>query len=404
MGIFLLAACDAPGPTQQEILDTIEPAGDTAAPSSAGAPPAADETLAAAVRDPDLFARARRLATLLPTLGPDAVPEVKAVLEDPTLDPGATGTELLLRFWAVHEPEAATTWAVTECAPVYRLSAVLASLPVWAASDPEAAWLAATAWRSVRSDVADTLPIGFVRGRFSEDPWAAAQFVQGLEMGILRQRALATFVRELLQQEGIDVAMRWAESVPDDDAAYKLAVYRQMGAALPLFDHDAALRWCEAHCDGPHGSNLRSIIARRWVLTDGAAALAFLERSPDSHERRVAVRAVYSIWAQRRREEALAWMAANGLGPDGEPVSWIAPAIPVQARLLSGESPEEAISWAERIDDEEAREIALIDIARRWRSDDEAAAEAWLAQSDLSEEAREQARGPRPGLPRKFTE
>jgi hypothetical protein len=49
---------------------------------------------------------------------------------------------------------------------------------------------------------------------------------------------------------------------------------------------------------------------------------------------------------------------------------------------------------------EQMRERSFITAALRWRDRDEDAAEAWLAQSPLSEEAREQARTFPPGWKR----
>ena len=66
------------------------------------------DTLAGVLRDPDAFARARRLATLLPTLGREAVPEARAALEDPGFGfaLGITEVELLyLRFTGNDECE-----------------------------------------------------------------------------------------------------------------------------------------------------------------------------------------------------------------------------------------------------------------------------------------------------------
>ncbi len=211
-------------------------------------------------------------------------------------------------------------------------------------------------------------------------------------MGFTRQRAIATYIRAMIQAQGIEAAVRWAESVPADDATYKMAVYRQMAAALPLFDHDAVLRWCEAHCEGPHGNNMRSIIARRWVRSDGAAALVWLsEAAPEGHDKNLAVRAAFALWGQIDREATLAWMQTQTAG---EPEAWLQPVFPVYARLLSADSPADAIEWAERIEGDEEREIVLTEVARAWRQIDEDAAEAWLLQSSLSEGAREKVRAP----------
>lgn len=397
--LFLaLAACE-PTRSEEVVLESLAP---EPAPVARPAPIASGDTLAQAGRAADPYARAQRLAVLLPTLGPGAVPEARAILEDPRIDLGAAAIDLLVRFWASHEPEEATQWAVMDSAPAYRIPSVLTALAIWAEADPAAAAAMTESWVKVRRDVAEVLPIALVRGWFAKDPTAVAGYVAQLEMGFARQRALAAFVRLLVQSQGPETAIRWAESVSEDDPTYKLAVYRQVGAALPLFDHEAALRWCEAHCDGPYGSNLRNIIARRWVLEDGAAALEWLQTAPEGRDKRVALRRVYSIWGRRDREAALDWMAKQPRDENGDPEPWLEPIFPVYARALAYDSPAEAIAWAKRIDGEEEREIVLIDVARTWRARDEAAAEAWLETSSLSDEAREKVRAPKGGPRRPF--
>jgi len=57
-------------------------------------------------------------------------------------------------------------------------------------------------------------------------------------------------------------------------------------------------------------------------------------------------------------------------------------------------SPEEAIAWAERISDEDGRRRAMRTVATHWYRSDAVAAETWLQQSPLDEEARRQVRSP----------
>jgi hypothetical protein len=317
---------------------------------------------------------------------------VEQTLEDLTLALGATEYELLLRYWATHQPEDASRWAVEKSPPFFRIAAVLTSVTLWAEADPQAVLIAGQQWAAQRRrDVQDAVQVALVRGWFAANPSELAQFIRDIGMGLGRQRALSTYVRAVIQKQGPDVLVRWAESLPDDDATYKTAVYRQVGAALPLFDNERGIRWCEAHCDGPHGSNLRSIIARRWVVSDEAAAFAWLSSAPEGHEKDLAVRVAFAVLGQTDREAALAWMATQ---TTGEPDPWLRPIFPVYARLLAVDSPADAIEWAERIEADKERESVLIEVARAWRRVDEAATEAWLLESSLSEEAREQVRAP----------
>jgi hypothetical protein len=226
------------------------------------------------------------------------------------------------------------------------------------------------------------------------------QYIHDLGGGFSRQIALATYLRAAIAKEGPQAVMDWAASVPDDDdEGYKLTVFRQVAAALALLDHEAAMRWCSAHCDGPYGNNLRSMIAGRWVEDDGPSAMEWLTTAPDGHERDLTIMTTLGVWGREDRDAALAWTAQQ-IDEDGEPPAWLKPALPVYARLLAeqsmlaAESPVVALEWAQRIEKPIQRDFSLITIARKWRERDEAAADAWLEQSPLSEEARAKVRDP----------
>jgi len=321
------------------------------------------------------------------------------VLEDRNRNLSGAEIELLARFWALHEPEAASRWAAEKSPVGYRLTAILAAFPLWVAADPQAALAAQRVWEG-QETARDAVHIGLVRGWYARSPAELTDFIRKLEKGFARQRMLAIYMRLLLQDEGPDALMRWAESISDDDPDYALDVYRQVAVALPAFDLDAAFRWCQAHCDGPHGGNLRSIIALRWAQRGGGReALAWLGSAPQSQERDRSLASVFDEWARQAPEAASAWIEARSAADDPEP--WLSPVYSSYAVLRMQDSPAEAVEWAARVEDETAREQLLIWIAKRWRAQDEPAAEAWLSQSPLSEETRERVRqlpgGKQPG-------
>lgn len=381
VGALALAGCGPAGP----------PGGASPAAVGPGAS-AAGGALIQVLHEKDPYARARALAGLLPTLGAEAIPELQQALRDPTLDLGATEHELLLRFWAQHAPEAATRWAVDRSPLFYRSSLVQLALPFWVVADLQASLVAVREWQTLRPDVREAVARGLVLGWYDAGLPGLTQYIEDIGGGFDRQLALATYLRAAIQKEGAPAVMRWAESVSEEDPAYKLTVYRQVASALPLFDHDAAMRWCDAHCDGPFGNNLRNIIAGRWVVSDGASALEWLSTAPDGPEKNLAIRANFAAWAGLDREAALAWMAGQSDGT--KLAAWLEPALPVYAGVLAEQSPTEGIEWAQRIEKEREREIVLIKIARRWRESDPAAAEAWLEASPLSDEARAKVRDP----------
>jgi hypothetical protein len=323
---------------------------------------------------------------------------VVEALGDRMIDLRASELDLLVRYWATHQGEDASRWAMEKSPANYRVASVFSALTVWAEVDPQAAASVAWPWLQIPT-FERVVPNALVRGWFAaNDPPELRQWIHDLPAGIPRQRAIAAYIRVVIQTQGSEAVKRWAESLPDDDAPYKLAVHRKVVDALSQLDIEAGTRWCDTHCDGPYGKNLRSIIARNWVLRDGPSALAWLSSAREGHERDLAVRITFALWARTDREAALGWMATQ---TTGEPDPWLRPTFPVYARLLARDAPADAIEWAGRIEGDEQRESALIEVARVWRHLDEAAAEEWLLESSLSEEAREKVRAPSEGkLPR----
>jgi len=377
---FALAGCDATPP-------------DPAASAPVG------EGLAAALRDPDPYARARSLGALLPTLGAEAIPEVRKALDEFRLDLGAVEFELLLRFWASHEPAEATAWTFKRASPLYRNAASRTVIETWAAADPAAAVVAVeSAVAEADEEIARIAELALVQGWFQKDRPGLEHYIYGLGSGVKRQRALFGYALALAAAEGSDAAIRWSEGIPEGDKRYKLEVFRQLVSALAWADMPAAARFCDAHCDGPFGSGLRNVLIRTRLRNGeyGGDVVEWVARVPELDEeqrknRRHSLWVAYATWAYQDRESAVAWMAEKTAGPE-EPEPWVRQLYGEYARLLAVDSPEKAISWAERVEDDEERELTLVRIARFWRKQDEAAAEAWLSQSTLSERARDQAR------------
>ncbi len=350
-------------------------------------------TLQAVLREPDAFVKARGLGTLLPTLGPEAVSEVRLAIESPEFGIGASETELLTRWWAMHEPEEATQWAFFRSPRGYRVAAIAVAVETWAATDAEAvaAFLRDTNSlpRSHQGPELEAAQIALVRGWFDSTDSSLVEYIRDLGIGIEQQRALGVLARKMFHRDGAAALTRWAESLPDDPKSFKLAAFRQIALVLAGANPGAAVAWCASHCDGPFGSNVRMMIATSWAARDGLAAMAWLSTQSRGAEADLAVRAGFGSWLRADREAALRWMASRGL-QGVEP--WLQQAIVLYANALSREDPAEAVRWASLIEEDAERELAWTRIARRWLSRDESAAEAWLGQSLLGEEARDKAR------------
>jgi hypothetical protein len=391
VGALGLAACDAPTTPEASVSPAVEPA--TLPPSDALSNLLRDD-LYEILAERDRFVRARKLGTLLPTLGPEAIPVVKQILEDPLLDLRGTETDLLVGFWAAREPEAAATWARHTWSINHRDIALHVALSSWAEAAPGPAINTAWPWiRELGAELEETIVDALVRGWFARnDPPELRQFLAVLPPGIPGQRAIESYVTVKLEQQGPESVEGWAESLPDEpDRTYKLTVFRKVADAVARVDVERATSWCRIHCEGLYGSSMRAIIARAWVFKDGPATMAWLATAPPGSERDYAVQATFTIWVQIDSKAATAWMKGQ---QTGEPDSWLAPVYGLYAAALVEEDPQEAVQWAMRIENARDRESNLIQLARAWRRKDEAAAERWLEESPLSEEARARVRAP----------
>lgn len=386
--LAVLAGCDSsPRPD--------EPTAPAAAPTAESGEPLSYEDLVALVGRPDPFERARALATRLPTLGPESVEAVQEVLGDAAvLELGAIDFELLMHYWAKHDPQGASTYALTTAPRGYRVAAIHAALTHFASLDPQQALLTAGVWTASRDDYGTAAQIALVRGWYQSGEPGLEDYIYDLGVGFERQRALKAFSAAKIRKEGPEALVRWAEAVPADDEAYKVELNRAVGAALVPFDLEVAKRFCEAHCEGEHGSNVRMGIATRWGRKQPEAALEWLSQAPEGYERDIAVRVTYAIWGEAQREQAVAWLERQ-IGEDGPP-AWLEATVPIHANLLGKSQPEKGLAWADRIEDDRDREAVKMEIVREWRERDEPAAEAWMVKSDLSEETLEKIRTPGP--------
>lgn len=359
---------------------------EASAPAPAAAP---GSSISDVLAEPDPVARVAHLAALLQNLGPEAAPEAREILERPQFDYGVAELELLVRFWAHYEPEAAANWALSTAPEGCPLAAVTPSVEEWATQDPRAAAEALRSMTSMPGPDSQPAELALLHGWFASGQPGLPDYIRDMGISFERQRALGVLASLMYERDGAEALRSWAQGVPDDDKRFKLDVYRQVGAQLAKVDPPAAVEWCNANCEGPYGSNMRALIALHWAARDGEAAMQWLATAPAGKQRDQAVQSAYGAWLRRDRDGAVAWVRAMGVG--GVP-EWFRPAVGRFVMALQQQDPIAAVEWVQLIPDEEKRELALISIFRHWRYRDEAAAEEWLAQSPLSEEARERAR------------
>lgn len=384
---------------QEEVWETpTYPARDAYATPTAPRPGGAGaEQAGAALREAlaakSPFERIERLAAVLEKLGSDDVPAIRALLEDLRVDLGAAEIDLLVRFWAAHDSEAALRWAARESPTGYRVPALVAAMYEQALRDPRVALVVFDEMNKVPNQNAPAAQVALVRGWYDSGEPGLEEYIRHLGIGFERQRVMGIFARTAIARDGPDPIMEWAWSLPDEDHKFKITVFRQVGSELAKLYPEAAVAWCERVCEGEFGSSVRTLIAQRWAAQDGYATMKWLEQAPPGQERKWAVQGAYRGWRRARPEEFDAWFEKTT--QDGTAVpEWLVP-ISAMYPIHIAQEPgrlEYALGWLPHIPDENLRKRAYISIGRIWFRRDPEAAEAWLQTTPLDESDREAAR------------
>lgn len=393
---FALACSEDKSVAPPSPMPSIHPAGSEMPSSvpprvSAGSPGtingAAKSKIDAILSNPEIFKRVEELAALLPTLGPEALEEVQRILylNDPTL--GSAEMVLLARFWALHEPDKASRWALVEAPLAHRLSMTLPTFELWAKKDPYGAHEQLSTLGLIGSYDTIAAEFAFTKGWFHSDVPGLEEYVRGLPAGQGRQRVLRIMARESLVMHGPQATIEWAESVPDDASNFKLSVYRQLGIELAKTHVEHAKAFCVDHCEDPeNGEGLRRFIAQQIARTDGHAAFAWLKTAPEGRQKHLAVEWAFRGWMRGDRATLFAWL--EEMGPEGlEP--WMQPLLGLYSIHVGKHKPLRALEWSASISDPADRRRTTRTVATNWHRKYMAAAAEWLETSPLNEEDRD---------------
>jgi len=342
-----------------------------------------DDVITQALDEKEFFTRAERLAALLPTLGPDAVPAVKDALTRMDVNLQTAEAVLLARFWAHHEPAEATTWAMNRAPLAYKTALILPTLTEWARQDPLGAQAEVQSAATLPGADTSVLEIALVRGWFYSQTEGLEDYIRGLGVGPNRQRALRTVIRSSMNEYGPEHTIAWVEKFDDDNKKFRLAGFRQLALELGKTHLDEAIIFCAKWCDDPvMGQGLRKQVAQQWALRDGESAMEYIKSAPRNLESDIANKWAFRGWYKNDREELREWLGRNG--PEGAG-DWMQSMLELVAIDLGRVDPENGLAWARQIKEDEGRRRTVTTVLQNWRRKDREAADAWLDQTNLPE-------------------
>lgn len=358
----------------------------------AGAQPASGELAAsiqAALTDSDRVRGTGRFADLLSASDPVALPEIRAAVESVFLDVADLEIVLFADWWASFDPQAAFVWTQQTHAANSAL-VIRSAMRAWARRDPLAARdaLATVFDPFVRTAALDALISGWDE---SGRP-GLLEHLRDMQASTEALYALTAIARRRVLRDGPEAAFRWAEALPDDAPAdilqFKLQVFRRVASAAALSDPASAGAWAARQSAGPYGDGLVGRVGIGWAQRDPAAAMAWLATLAPGKERDRGVYETYEAWLNGRRPEALAWLESAPIEP------WLDPALSLYAMNISTRTPEQAVEWAQSVQDPERRRQTLVSVARTWIEFAPEDGRAWLDRTELPADLREEILAP----------
>jgi hypothetical protein len=212
------------------------------------------------------------------------------------------------------------------------------------------------------------------------------------------QILISGYAAELAYHKGAQGVADWIDSVrARKDLAPTLVthVHRKGIPEMAIADAEAAMAYCDIHCDEPYAEAARvRLVERLGMIGQADRTMAWIEASSDAdpEDRAEAGRLAFRDLTRADREAAFAWADQAFVKYRNE--SWIQPIITFAIGARTLRDPEKALDWIDLLPEGQKREDALISIGRRWLKLDPPAAEAWLETSPLDDEAREKARTP----------
>jgi hypothetical protein len=350
----------------------------------AGKPPGLDaqdmtSSLERALEEKNPLARAQLMIRVFESLDRDNVEEAMRIIE---AEPRITESEvdLLMYVWTRFDPQGAFEAARRSEQNLLRDEGTARATYYWALDNPKAAlyWVETIEDKTRREYLTEYLITGWV---LSSERDSAAAYIARLPRGVLKQLQTSLIMNEYLR-EGPEAAIRWAESLPDDvPGDYRHEVFQRVSKQVASRDPELAARWITGHIGQSYARNTLRLVAEEWRAKDPVSTFEWLISLPDDLQRDRVLFNAFGRWLDDDPRAAQRWLEAETIRPAHDPV------LDAFARHLSEKSPRQALSWVEMIQDPLRRERSLIVVGQNWYRKNPDAAEAWLEDKDLSEEA-----------------
>ncbi|HEY5657481.1 MAG TPA: hypothetical protein VIY27_06800 [Myxococcota bacterium] len=362
----------------------------TAPPGAISAPEDLGASIRLALGEGDPLERTVRTADLVQQLDAENLPGVRAVYDQMLTVIDQVDIRPFVAAWVRFDPAGALDHTLAWPFETKREFGVEAAMLGWAQRDPLAARLAYEQVAPDHPGVRRTLFMSMVAGWAHSGQEGLDRYVAELPPPT-QETAAGTAIGALMRKGGPEATLGWVEPILRNeayDARFKRSVFRRATRSVARWQPERGVAWATAHAGEEYAKDGMRLVAEQWGAQDGPATMQWLRDQPEGEPREQAVREGFAGWLNADSRSAREWLSAQTL------TAFHDPAIEVYASRLDDRAPEKAVGWCERILEPKRRTGCLRGAAMQWYRVDAAAAEAWLQQSPLDEEARSAVRKP----------
>lgn len=392
--------------TGSQLADSGAPT-DKSTDSQAAARQTSDSNASAA--ELDLAQALESAEDALPTVSIEELRStIAAALANPELTPKSEeNLKAMLVQLAQSNPQEALELASQITSLRAQESARVAILETWARTDPMAAlsW-AESALQDETASVRSAQLEAIYRGYAMENPQAALQLASQLATNTsaerrYKSRIMSEIIETQIRNGDLEGAKLTIEQMEDGDIKTDLA--REMVSEWARYDPAAAAEYVNSL--GPDvDARIKSTLIDRWAESDPAAAAAWLSTLPeDDPSISRAASDLVREWARYDLTASAEWLNSLPASPE------LDRAVASYTFRAAQEDPASAMTWAESVTNERMQGYLTQRVAAEWKETDPEAFQAYLDNSDYSEEEKTKlmnsnrwgsGRGPGGGRPR----
>ena len=342
--------------------------------------------LVAILKMPEPLVRARALSTFFSQLNASNVELVEEVYKQRLRDVDEVAKVLFAAWWARFDPAGAfngrpdSHWGGND-------AWVRAVIREWTRRDPAGALAAVEmipAYPEARKLEANR---SLIKGWFDHTETDPDELIVIFkQVGEIRPfgELIMIWVDRMVETRGVDYAIDYAESIPDDKSSMRVKreLMARLAGQVVTMDPDRAVAFAERNMDSEAGSKMAFYMVGRWARRDGPAAMewALPLVSKTSHK---VVERVWRSFHKSDPDAALAFMEQQPFSPSLEP------AYTLYLLNVAHQDYRQALALSDQLQDPRRRLHVWQAIGRIWIVEDPAGAEAWMAEIKLPPDALE---------------